>query len=69
MSVEALAVYATCARQWWLQNQSNFHSPPYLRTAEISLARREQISTRLALVGVGLIGLAVLLILAGFLFS
>lgn len=67
MSVEALAAYATCARQWWLENYQ--HDPPhYLLNAQISLRRRQQLALRLALVGGGLMGLAVLLVLAGLLF-
>lgn len=67
ISIEGLGTYAVCHRQWRLLEQEGREETATTRAAQRIIAQRERISAWLALIGGGLIGLALLILVIGLL--
>ena len=62
ITAEGVAAYVRCHREWWLAEVQEQSPGAEIRAARASLMRRQALSRTLAMIGGGLIVLAILLV-------
>ena len=67
ITAEGVAAYVRCHREWWLAEVQEQAPGAEARAARASLMRRQSLASTLAMIGGGLIVLAILLVVAALL--